>query len=89
MNLDIRTPIALLFFILGLIITGCGLILPPETYVKSLGININLIWGLTLIGFSGLMHLWSWLERPRQEREGSEDGKDHFLKKEAYIPQTE
>jgi len=67
MNLDVRIPISLLFIILGAIITVCGLVLPPETYEKSLNINVNLIWGLVLIGFSCFMQLWICVDKRRDE----------------------
>ncbi len=53
MKLDILFPIGLLFSILGLLITLYGLCSDPELYVRSLGININLWWGLVLL-LSGL-----------------------------------
>jgi len=52
-KLDILFPIGLLFSILGLLITLYGLFSDPELYVRSLGININLWWGLVLL-LSGL-----------------------------------
>lgn len=57
MQLDIRFPIGLLFTILGVILTGYGLLSPAEIYQRSLGININLIWGivLTVFGVSFLL----------------------------------
>lgn len=52
-KLDILFPIGLLFSILGLLITLYGLFSDPALYVRSLGININLWWGLVLL-LSGL-----------------------------------
>jgi hypothetical protein len=48
MKLDIVFPIGLLFSILGLIIMLYGLFSDPMLYQRSLGININLWWGLLL-----------------------------------------
>ncbi len=48
-KLDILFPIGLLFSILGLLITLYGLFSDPALYARSLGININLWWGLVLL----------------------------------------
>ena len=55
MTLDIRIPIGLLFAILGALLVGYGLISDPAIYQRSLGININLWWGLVMLLFGGLM----------------------------------
>lgn len=55
MGLDIRTPIGLMFTILGLLLTGYGLVSDPSVYARSLGINVNLWWGLVLLLFGGIM----------------------------------
>jgi hypothetical protein len=55
MGLDIRTPIGWLFSILGLMLAIFGLISDRSIYAQSIGININLIWGLALILFGILM----------------------------------
>ncbi len=55
MGLDIRWPIGLMFSIVGLLLTGYGIFSHAEVYQRSLGINIDLIWGLLLLVFGGLM----------------------------------
>jgi hypothetical protein len=55
MGLDIRTPIGWLFSILGSLLSIFGLISDRSIYAQSIGININLIWGLVLIMFGILM----------------------------------
>jgi hypothetical protein len=57
MGLDIRLPIGLMFGILGVLLAGWGLVSDEAIYERSLGININLIWGTILIAFS-LVLLW-------------------------------
>jgi hypothetical protein len=57
MGLDIRLPIGLMFAILGVLLAGWGLVSDEEIYQRSLGININLIWGTILIAFSVVL-LW-------------------------------
>jgi len=55
MGLDIRWPIGLMFSLIGalLIIAGVTDGTPP----RPLGINIDLIWGIVLLVFGGLMLL--------------------------------
>ena len=57
MGLDIRLPIGLMFAILGVLLAGWGLVSDEAIYERSLGININLIWGTILIVFSVVL-LW-------------------------------
>jgi hypothetical protein len=49
MNLDLRLPIGLLFTVFGVLLTGFGLSSDDAIYTRSLGININLWWGLVLL----------------------------------------
>lgn len=55
MGFDIRIPIGLMFGIFGGILTVYGLISESEMYQRSLGLNVNLIWGLTMLVFGLLM----------------------------------
>jgi multisubunit Na+/H+ antiporter MnhG subunit len=55
MGLDIRWPIGLMFLTLGVLLGGFGLVSGPEVYVKSLGVDVNLIWGVVLAVFGLLM----------------------------------
>lgn len=55
MGLDIRLPIGLLFTALALVLIAFGVIGDPAIYVRSLGINVNLLWGLVLLVFGGAM----------------------------------
>ncbi len=48
MNLDIRWPIGLMFAMVGAILGVYGMLSDPVIYRRSLGININLWWGLVL-----------------------------------------
>jgi multisubunit Na+/H+ antiporter MnhG subunit len=57
MQLDIRLPIGALFTMLGLILTGYGLVEGSDTYRRALGHNVNLSWGLVLLVF-GLLFLF-------------------------------
>jgi hypothetical protein len=55
MGLDIRLPIGLMFGIIGLLLTGYGLIGDKSIYARSLGINVNLWWGLAMVVFAFVM----------------------------------
>ena len=57
MGLDIRMPIGLMFAILGLLLAGFGLFGDKAIYQRSLGVNINLWWGLVLLVFGVIMLL--------------------------------
>ena len=55
MGLDIRLPIGMLFTILGILLVGFGVLSRPALYAQSLGININLVWGVVLLVFGAVM----------------------------------
>jgi hypothetical protein len=57
MGLDIRTPIGLMFSVFGVILSVYGLLGDRAIYGRSLGINVNLIWGLALLAFGASMLL--------------------------------
>jgi hypothetical protein len=57
MTLDLRLPIGLMFAIFGVMLTGYGLLSAAAIYSRSLGINVNLWWGLVLLAF-GIAMLW-------------------------------
>jgi len=57
MKLDIRMPMGLMFVIVGLILVVYGAMTSSdaEMYKRSLGTNINLLWGLVLFFIGALM----------------------------------
>ncbi len=57
MGLDIRLPIGYLFAILGVMLVVYGLVTETAIYDRSLGINVNLWWGICLVAFGGVMLL--------------------------------
>jgi multisubunit Na+/H+ antiporter MnhG subunit len=57
MGLDIRTPIGLMFAILGALLVVWGLVSDPSLYARSLGLNVNAGWGTVLLVFGAVM-LW-------------------------------
>ena len=67
MGLDIRIPIGLLFAVVGAILTLAGLVLNSEVYKSSLGINIDLWWGLVMLAF-GLVMILFGVKRGRESQ---------------------
>jgi putative Mn2+ efflux pump MntP len=56
MNLDVRLPIGLMFSVFGVLLAVFGLVSDPQIYAEhSLGINVNLDWGLVLLLFGVTM----------------------------------
>ena len=56
MSFDIRLPIGLLFLVFGALLAGFGLLSGSKIYAQhSLGVNVNLVWGLCLLAFGALM----------------------------------
>jgi len=64
MNFDLRLPIGLMFSLFGAILTVFGLVSDPRIYERSLGINVNLWWGVGLLVF-GLLMLFFALRKPK------------------------
>jgi len=59
-RLDIRWPIGGLFSITGVMLVIYGLVSDPAIYQKSLGINVNLWWGIVLVMFGVLMLVFAY-----------------------------
>jgi len=55
MGLDIRLPIGSLFAIFGVLLIAYGALSDPAIYQRSLGININLEWGIVMLVFGAIM----------------------------------
>ena len=78
MRLDIRLPIGLLFAILGGLLAVFGLVTgftSGALYDRSLGININLWWGLVMLAFGIVMIVAG--RRGTVERRSGPDGEPH------------
>jgi hypothetical protein len=63
MNFDLRLPIGLMFSLFGAILAIFGAVSDAKIYEKSLGININLVWGSVMLIF-GLAMLFLALRKP-------------------------
>lgn len=54
-QLDVRLPIGGMFTLFGIILVVYGLVSAEAIYQRSLGINVNLWWGLVLLVFGSAM----------------------------------
>ncbi|MEI7528251.1 MAG: hypothetical protein WCK76_04845 [Elusimicrobiota bacterium] len=70
MGMDIRLPIGLMFVIMGVLLAGFGLFSDASLYTRSLGINVNTIWGTVLVVFGAAMLVLQRLRR-RPARPGA------------------
>ena len=66
MRLDVRVPVGLMFATMGVLMAGYGLVGDRSIYARSLGINVNLWWGLVLLVFGITMLAFSL----RSKRQG-------------------
>jgi hypothetical protein len=58
--MDLRLPIGIIFTLYGLILTGYGLVTKgSKIYDKSLGINVNISWGILLLVFGLTMYYFA------------------------------
>jgi multisubunit Na+/H+ antiporter MnhG subunit len=58
MGLDIRIPLGLIFLITGAILSIFGFVTRHSAiYERSLGINLNLTWGLIMFVFGLVMYI--------------------------------
>jgi hypothetical protein len=51
---DLKIPLGLLLSFYGLILLLYGLFGPHHIYEKSLGLNVNLVWGTAILVVGGL-----------------------------------
>lgn len=67
MGLDLRLPIGLYFTALGIIMGAYGILTASnaEMYKRSLGMNINLGWGVVLLVFGLGMLIPSLIDRKK------------------------
>ena len=51
MGLDIRLPMGAFFSLIGAMLAVYGILADPSVYERSLGLNVNLVWGLAVLVF--------------------------------------
>jgi hypothetical protein len=69
--MDLRTPLGLLFGLLGLLLVGYGLASDPHAYAASLGINVNVWTGLVMLAFGAWMLVLAKRGRRRADSPGA------------------
>ena len=55
MGLDIRVPTGAMFTVLGILLLIAGALADAASIAHSLGININLLWGVVMLIFGATM----------------------------------
>ena len=55
MHLDVRVPVGLMFAVMGVLLAGYGLAGDSTIYARSLGININAVWGSVLLATGAVL----------------------------------
>lgn len=65
MGLDVRVPIGMLFTLLGLLITGYGVVTWGQSGMTPEGVPIDVVWGVVLLVFGLLM--FGLAERSRRK----------------------
>jgi hypothetical protein len=64
MGLDVRVPVGLMLGIMGVLLLGYGLLGDHSIYARSLGLNINAIWGGVLLAVAAILLVLA-ARRPR------------------------
>ncbi len=81
MGLDIRIPLGLIFLITGGLMAGYGLITRGNQalYERSMGVNLNLTWGLIMFLFGAVMYFvgkrQKWQDDPVTQRPWEREGR--------------
>jgi hypothetical protein len=72
MRLDVRLPVGLMFLVMGALLAGYGVAGDRAVYARSLGINVNLVWGIVLAATGAVLLALAARGRSR-DPEGSHD----------------
>ena len=70
MNFDLRLPIGLMFTLFGAMLSIYGLTTDKAVYEKSLGMNVNLGWGLVMLVFGIIMLVFALRGRSNGNGDG-------------------
>lgn len=64
---DIRIPIGFMFSLFGVLITVFGIVTVSDTdmYVKSLGVNVNIIMGIMMLVFGLIMLFFAFRKKKK------------------------
>ena len=55
MQLDVRVPVGLMLAAMGAMLAGYGVFGDHAIYARSLGINVNAVWGSVLLAVGVIM----------------------------------
>jgi hypothetical protein len=66
--LDLKLPIGWLLSAYGVLLTVYGLLTKKEMYAISLGLNLNLAWGILMIVVGGAFLLTAFLKKKKGGR---------------------
>jgi hypothetical protein len=72
MRLDVRVPAGLMLAIMGALLAAYGIFGDRSIYTRSLGINVNLIWGSALIVAGGILLVLGTRNRRFPERKAQQ-----------------
>jgi|WetSurSiteA1Bulk_404760.scaffolds.fasta_scaffold15163_2 hypothetical protein len=65
--LDLKLPIGWLLSAYGVLLTVYGLLTKKEMYAISLGINLNLVWGILMLAIGGAFLLTAFLKNKKKD----------------------
>jgi hypothetical protein len=68
MGLDVRLPVGLMFVVMGVLLVGYGIAGDHSIYTRSLGININAIWGSVLLAVGAVLLALARMAMGRRDR---------------------
>jgi len=63
MHLDVRLPLGLMLGVMGALLAGYGALGDRSIYARSLGLNVNLVWGGVLIVVAAILLALAWRKR--------------------------
>jgi hypothetical protein len=66
--LDLKLPIGWLLSAYGVLLGIYGLVTKKEMYAKSLGFNLNLVWGILMLAIGAGFLLAAFLKKDRAGR---------------------
>ncbi len=83
MKLDLRIPMGMLFTFIGTILAAYGVSTRgnPDLYARSLGIDMNLWWGLALLAFGVAMLTLGRRGQAKIEKTGAKGPRDQGNKR--------
>lgn len=77
MGVDVRLPVGLMFAVMGAMLVGYGLAGDEAIYARSLGININAIWGSVMLATGAILLVLSRVAARRRETRTAAPAPEH------------